>query len=169
MTSWLAVMRPRLDRNQWRSGWPALRRAAADWDLRRENHRWDSALGAFRQGRWQVRPLTRGRELLDEGRRMRHCVGGYIPRCLRGEYRVFTVEDTNSGKPQVTIGLVRTDEGWRLDQVRGKRNREPDDEKPLAAAGTAAVASRCSREASTMASTEAGSTRVIRGLNFSMR
>lgn len=125
---WLAVMRPRLDRNQWRSGWPALRRAAADWDLRRENHRWDCALGAFRRGRWQVRPLTRGRELLDEGQRLRHCVGGYIPRCLRGEYRVFTVEDAESGAPRVTIGLLRGNDGWLLDQVRGKRNREPDDE-----------------------------------------
>lgn len=125
---WLSVTRPPLDRNQWRTGWPVLRRAAADWDLRRENLRWDSALGAFRHGRWQVRPLTRGRELLDEGQRLHHCVGGYIPRCLRGEYRVFTVEDASSGAPQVTIGLARTDGGWQIDQVRGERNREADDE-----------------------------------------
>jgi hypothetical protein len=41
---------------------------------------------------------------------------------------VFTVEDAESGAPRVTIGLLRGNEGWLLDQVRGKRNREPDEE-----------------------------------------
>lgn len=56
---------------------------------------------------------------------MRHCVAGYAGRCARGRYRLFSVTCQFTGKPLATVGLVRKDNTWQLEQVKGSCNREP--------------------------------------------
>ena len=120
---WLAHERPALDANQWRAGWPALCRAHLGWLRRRFDLRWESRVGPFEGEGWRVRPLTSGLELLEEGHRLQHCAERYICACHQGRYRMFTVECPKSGAPAATIGLVRKEGAWRLDQVRGKANQ----------------------------------------------
>ena len=56
---------------------------------------------------------------------MRHCVAGYAGRCVRGNYRLFSVACQFTGKPLATVGLVLKDDEWQLEQVKGPCNREP--------------------------------------------
>lgn len=99
--------------------------------------RWDSRAGPFDAGCWRVRPLTSGHELVEEGRRMKHCVERYIRACHDGCYRLFTVERRQTETPFATIGLKHEKGAWRLDQVRGPGNTEVVEE--LAALGEAAL------------------------------
>jgi hypothetical protein len=122
LVTWLVNDRVQLDANQWRAGWPALRRAREAWLRRRPHLRWDSAVSPFAHEGWCVRPLTSGHDLIEEGRRMEHCADRYIRACHEGWYRLFTVECRESGAPVATIGLKHSKGKWRLDQVRGKTN-----------------------------------------------
>jgi hypothetical protein len=119
---WLLRERPALDRNQWRAGWPALRRAHDRWLRRCLERGWNSRVGPFSADGWSVRPLTTAGALVAEGRRMRHCVASYVNACLAGQYRLFTVEHPETGEPAATIGLRRRDGEWQLGQVRGPNN-----------------------------------------------
>ena len=56
--------------------------------------------------------------MIDEGRRMRHCVADD-----QGRYRVFTAEHPKTGEPAATIGLRLVEGQWQLEQVRGRRNQ----------------------------------------------
>jgi hypothetical protein len=56
---------------------------------------------------------------------MRHCVANYADVCLAGYYRIFTAEREDSGKPLATIGLIRREDRWTVDQVKGPGNRDP--------------------------------------------
>jgi len=125
MLRWLMRVRPELDRNQWQAGWPALRRAADKWRQAKMGERWASAVAEFTIGEWRVRPLTCGRELAAEGRRMRHCVADLSESCQAGIYRVFTVEHADTGAPQVTIGLQLKNGAWQPGQARGPKNADP--------------------------------------------
>lgn len=124
---WLAHDRPVVDANQWRAGWPALRRARQRWLQRRLDLRWESQVGPFECAGWRVRPLTSGLELVEESRRLQHCAERYIRACHQGRYRMFTVECPRTGAPAATIGLVRKEDAWRLDQVKGAQNADVDD------------------------------------------
>jgi len=126
LLGWMHHQQPCLDRNQWRAGWPAVRRAYAHWADCRERLQWTSAVGPLSFGHWTVRPLTCGRQLVEEGERMSHCVADYIPDCFEGEYLVFTVEHRGTGQPEATLGLRDGPDGWALDQVRGPRNAAVD-------------------------------------------
>lgn len=125
--NWLARDRFELDANQWRAGWPAIRRARERWLRQRLDLRWDSLEGPFECEGWRVRPLTSGRELVEEGQRMQHCAANYIRACHEGRYRMFTAEHPQSGEPAATIGLACRKGVWRLDQVKGAKNREVDE------------------------------------------
>lgn len=119
---WMVKERPAFDRNQWRAGWPALRRAHDAWLRRRLERGWDSRVGPFSVDGWSVRPLTTAGELVAEGQRMRHCVASYLDACLAGRYRLFTVEHPETGAPAATIGLRQQGGEWQLGQVRGPHN-----------------------------------------------
>jgi hypothetical protein len=119
---WMRLARPRLDRNQWRTGWPVIRRLQREWSDQRRRLAWESPLGPVTMAGWAIRPLTTGQAMIDEGRRMRHCVADYIDDCHQGRYRVFTAEHSNTGEPAATIGLRLVEGQWQLVQVRGQRN-----------------------------------------------
>lgn len=124
---WLVRDQPELNANQWRAGWPALRRAHQCWLRRRLELRWRSRVGPFECEGWRVRPLTSGPQLVEESRRMRHCAEHFIPACHKGHYRMFTVEYPATGEPAATIGLIRGKRTWRMDQVKGAQNADVDE------------------------------------------
>lgn len=61
-----------------------------------------------------------------EGDMMGHCVGGYCDRVMSGENRIFSLRDTKTGEPHVTID-VRNGETPSIVQVKGKGNDRPAD------------------------------------------
>lgn len=67
-------------------------------------------------------PLTTVRELLDEGRRMHHCVGAGVNRAMSGQRAFFrAVVDTQP----VTIEVGRAGERWYLIEASEFANRRP--------------------------------------------
>jgi hypothetical protein len=65
--------------------------------------------------------LSSPSHVVDEGRRMKHCVAAYVQRVQRGEYALYRME----APANLTIGLRKSVSGWQLDQVRGVCNRAP--------------------------------------------
>jgi hypothetical protein len=123
---WLRDEQPKFDRNQWRAGWSAIWRSYLKWrSLHGDNSAWTSCLTAFDYRDWRITPMTSSYQLAREGLRMRHCVAGYAGRCVRGNYRLFSVACQFTGKPLATVGLLRKDNEWQLEQVKGPCNREP--------------------------------------------
>lgn len=84
---------------------------------------WDSALEDHELGDYQVIPLTSSWALRQEGRAMRHCVGGYDEICSKGRARVFSIRDL-MGNRLATLSLVFRDDYWHLEQVKGVENAE---------------------------------------------
>ena len=126
---WVRDHQPDFDRNQWKSGWPAIKRACEKWLRERPDfYCWSPLLESFEIDRWSVKPLVGSNQLALEGVRMKHCVEMYTERCLDGEYKVFAVEDTKSGQAVATLGLEWKDDKWVLEQARGKLNREVREE-----------------------------------------
>lgn len=124
--TWVRDVRPVFDRNQWRAGWRAIYRNFQKWKkLNPAANAWHSALPAFDQGEFHVQPLTSSYDLAQEGYRMQHCVTTYIERCLAGKYRLFSISEISSGRPLVTIGLLRDENYWKVDQIKGKCNHDP--------------------------------------------
>lgn len=129
---WIRYNSPTFDRNQWRAGWRAILRQYRQYRhgeiLKQPQVQWDSFVGGFNTASWQITPLTNSRELVREGMSMRHCVSSYSRRCVDGEWRLFSICNQASGKPQATVGLIKRNNHWELGQVRGKYNRDPDPE-----------------------------------------
>lgn len=125
--TWMRDEQPVFDRNQWRSGWQAIHRNFQKWQrLNPERNTWKSILPAFDQGGFHVWPLTCSHDLAQEGYRMRHCVVSYARRCLSGEYRLFSISEISSGRPLVTIGIMKEDNYWKIDQIKGRFNQTPE-------------------------------------------
>jgi hypothetical protein len=127
MLAWFRDVNPEIDRNQWRSGWPAIWKCYRKWELlNHDQHRWSSSVGEFVENGLLVRPLTSSYEVALEGIRMRHCVSSYAERCHIGGYRLFSVIDAGSGKNLATVGLKKDDQVWKLSQAKGKLNKDVD-------------------------------------------
>lgn len=73
--------------------------------------------------------LLSPKEVAEEGMRMRHCVSMYIPRCSKGNYQVYSI--TKDGQPYSTLGLVKNDDCWQIDQHYKACNERVDNEKAL--------------------------------------
>ena len=86
-----------------------------------------SHLNNFSIDRLNVIPLTDSYKVALEGMRMRHCVSTYSELCFLGEYRLFSITLKTNDKPIATVGLSFESGTWRLDQVKQKCNREPND------------------------------------------
>ena len=74
---------------------------------------------------WRLRELRTPRELVDEGQRMRHCVGGYATDCSHGSSRIWSLRrKTPRGlKPVVTIEVDPKTE--RVVEALAFANRKP--------------------------------------------
>jgi len=124
---WMRDKQPTFDRNQWRSGWGAIRRNYQKWQrLNPEPSAWHSLLPAFDQGGLRVRPLTSTYDLAREAYQMQHCVEDYAKYCLAGNYRLFSISDISSGRALATASLVKDDAYWKIDQIKGRFNKDPE-------------------------------------------
>jgi len=68
--------------------------------------------------------LCNGKELLEEGRALNHCVYSYVKSCSSGSCRIFSLRVNGFGS-QLTIEV----RGNNVVQVRGKGNRRATDEE----------------------------------------
>lgn len=112
--------------------WEWLRNRCADWHLRveeenrlrrqdYENQTWDVLIGQTVIDGVSFTPLDSVRSLFLEGQQQHHCVGNYAAYCIRGQYRVFSVEEADGTRS--TLGLDLNAEGaWSVDQHRGVCN-----------------------------------------------
>ena len=125
--NWMCDEQPVFDRNQWRSGWPAIYRCYQKWQrLNSDRNTWKSILPGFEQGGFRIWPLTSSYDLAQEGYRMRHCVASYARRCLVNKYRLFSVSEISSKRPLATIGIMKEDNYWKIDQIKGRFNQAPE-------------------------------------------
>lgn len=107
-------------------------RGSLSWDARGWN--WVPEAEVL-QG-WTVTELTTSAQLNEEGRAMRHCVGGYGWRCERGESAIVSV--CYQQQRRVTVEIEPNT--GQIIQVRGCYNREPDrDELRVTAAWHASM------------------------------
>ncbi len=75
---------------------------------------------------WYIRELLSTKELVAEGRALKHCVSSYAKSCYAGNISIWTLEseeDENGRNKNLTIEISRTANVIR--QVRGKMNRLP--------------------------------------------
>lgn len=125
--NWLRDEQPSFDRNQWRSGWTAIYRRYQKWQkLNPSRLAWHSMLTEFEQDGLLIQPLTSSFALAEEGERMGSCVATYAKHCISGYYRLFSISEKSSGRVLATAGLVKEDEYWNIDQVKGKFNCDPE-------------------------------------------
>jgi len=125
--NWMLEEQPVFDRNQWRAGWCTIHRNYQTWKrLNPDKNTWTSILPAFEQDGLRVQPLTSSYDLAQEGYKMRHCVALYAYRCLADEYRLFSISETSSGQALVTIGILKQDNYWKIDQIKGRFNQVPE-------------------------------------------
>lgn len=93
---------------------------------RKRNRGWQSLLGAYEAGDFQIVPLITTEDLRTEGYLMNHCVGRTYPRwCKEGFIRVFSIRNL-VGCRLATASLVfdYAEDRWRLEQCKGFGNRE---------------------------------------------
>lgn len=85
-------------------------------------------LYSFSTEHYLIRPPIDAQEIVAEGKKLRHCVGGYADRHLEGKTTILFLREKNRpGSPLVTIEI----KGSRLVQVHGYRNeREACVENP---------------------------------------
>ena len=75
---------------------------------------------------WHIRELLSTKELVTEGKEMKHCVRSYARSCYAGQTSIWTLEseeDENGRNKVLTIEISHPQNLIR--QVRGKRNRVP--------------------------------------------
>lgn len=83
---------------------------------------WDSALGAMDILGVRVEPLLTGKLLQEEGARMSHCVADYVDVCVKGQSRIFSLQD---GDAFATLELsLRNGRDWVVAQVFGYDNAD---------------------------------------------
>ena len=125
--NWVRDQQPVFDRNQWRSGWEAIRRNYQKWQrLNPELDAWHSLLPAFDQGDLHIRPLTSTHDLAREAYQMQNCLEDYARPCLFGDYRLFSISDKSGGASLATAGIVKEGDYWKIDQIKGRFNRDPE-------------------------------------------
>jgi hypothetical protein len=79
---------------------------------------------------WSLRELTTSKDLLEEGRAMRHCVASYAYRCVQNHSAIFSLRAGEERKLTVELDLHHR----RIVQARGSCNRAatPAEEEALA-------------------------------------
>jgi hypothetical protein len=75
---------------------------------------------------WNIYELLSSKELLDEGRKMKHCVATYAQSCHHGTCAIWSMTlQTRDGSEKVMTIEVRLPQ-MAIRQVRGKLNRMPE-------------------------------------------
>lgn len=78
---------------------------------------------------WRVNQLTTNKQLLYEGRKMRHCVSSYVYSCERGRTFIFTIENSDKESidgPFDKKATIEVTDTRRVVQVRAKLNALAD-------------------------------------------
>lgn len=68
-----------------------------------------------------VTQITNGLDLIEEGKKMNHCVGIYIEACLQEESYIFHINDGSDEGATAEI----SPNPWRVVQVLGRNNKKP--------------------------------------------
>lgn len=79
---------------------------------------------------WRMRELLSGADLVEEGRRLRHCVSSYAESCARGACSIWSLERRRGGDDGAERLLtVEVDKANTVVQARGLANRWPNDQE----------------------------------------
>ncbi len=82
----------------------------------------------FSTKRWLIRPPVSATEIAAEGKVLRHCVGGYAERHIKGATTILFLRDRERpGKPLVTIEM----NGNQIVQIHGYQNDAGQAVKPM--------------------------------------
>lgn len=111
------------------STWSSLMERSIQWHILVQQKRssksfeWASLIDEFENDKFKVTPLLTSKELIEEGARQSHCVGGghYDEMCFRGKYRVFNITNKTT-RQKYTLCLELENNRWCIQQVRGKAN-----------------------------------------------
>jgi hypothetical protein len=79
---------------------------------------------------WRLRELLSGAELVEEGRRLRHCVSSYADSCAKGACSIWSLErrETSDHAPERLL-TVEVDKSGTVVQARGRANRWPTEQE----------------------------------------
>lgn len=86
------------------------------------NVSWNSPVEKFSFSGCDVTPLVSVSQLIEEGRQMKHCAGGYWRTCLSGQSRLFSLASPDG---RSTLELTRRNGSWDIAQLRGPENERP--------------------------------------------
>jgi hypothetical protein len=82
------------------------------------------------QTHWTVRELLSAQELIDEGRRMRHCVATFVESCSTGESSIWSLERRRGAESKLEPLLtIEIDADGVMVEARGFANRWPTDQE----------------------------------------
>lgn len=86
-------------------------------------------LYSFSDEHYLVRPPENAAEIINEGKALRHCVGGYAARHLEGKTTILFIRRADApDEPFFTVEM-NIDKLWaKIRQIHGLRNRAPDKE-----------------------------------------
>lgn len=86
---------------------------------------WESNLPAYCDNGYEVWPLLTSIELQEEGRAMQNCAKEYDLLCKGEIARVFSIRDAGSARRVATAAIMREESAgrWRLNEVKGPRNK----------------------------------------------
>ena len=81
-----------------------------------------------RDGRYQILVPKTVQEIIDEGKRLNHCVGGYADRHIKGALTILFLRTAE--KPNVPYYTMEVDNNGRIKQCRGFKNNTAGNPKP---------------------------------------
>lgn len=144
VVDWFIATKPVLGKEQIKRGWAYLEEMSDEWHQRDEfdyfseefiseypswncmieDHS-DEWLATFPLNNpYKLVPLTTPQKLLEESKRMHHCVVTYLESCISGEVRIFSVCDTSANQRIATAELSQFSGKWEIVQLKGKHNQE---------------------------------------------
>ena len=85
---------------------------------------------SWKDKKYIIRPAASTEELIEEGKALHHCVGGYAERHAKGETTILFVRTNKApDKPLYTMEVKGSPKsGWKMVQIRGMNNADPPEE-----------------------------------------
>ena len=78
--------------------------------------------------RYAIKRLKTYHELAEEGRKMKHCVAGYVDECVKGESSIWSIRmlcKGNGFKRLATVEIELFEDAYQLNEFQGKCNTKP--------------------------------------------